>query len=49
MQKETFGWSVRIDDTLRQPITILAVNQKTEIRKIVSEALRNYLANKVGE
>ena len=45
----TFNWAVRIDDNLRVPVTMLAIQTKTEIRKIVSEATRCYLTNKAGE
>ncbi len=39
----TFRWDVRIQDSLRKPITKLAIDSDKEIRQIVSEAVRDYL------
>ena len=45
----TYDWAVRIDNELKTPVTMLALQTKTEIRKIVSKAVHDYLAHKAGE
>jgi hypothetical protein len=48
----TYRWDVRIEDSLRVPVTMLAINKGREIRQVVSDAVRDYLKKqktKAGE
>jgi predicted transcriptional regulator len=39
----TYNFSVKIADDLKQPVRRLAFNTNQEIRKIISDATRDYL------
>jgi hypothetical protein len=39
----TYSWDVKILDSLRKPVTLLAVQSEREIRDIVTQAVAEYL------
>lgn len=52
IQETAFTWDVKIADTLRLPVTIIAIEKGKEIRQVVTEVVTEYIKKqtpKVGE
>lgn len=48
-EEPTYSWDVKIDESLRKPVAIIALEKGKEIRQIVSDAVRTYLTQTKGE
>jgi hypothetical protein len=42
-QEPSYVWDVKLDENLRHPVRQIAFDNNLEIRKIVSDAVRDYL------